>query len=123
MRSLFVLPIAVLLSCCASAGGTAAIHEKCGASPRQWSLLAAPPQGETRMLAAAGISNAGKNGKKLHWFESGAGEVMLCHVSSDNRTSNSLLGRDCFSTRWIFSERNGTWEPAGQASTAFCGNY
>ncbi|GAA4998751.1 hypothetical protein FNZ56_12075 [Pseudoluteimonas lycopersici] len=73
------------------------------------------------MLAAAGVSNTGKGGK-LHWFGSDDGQVMLCRVSSDNRTSNSLLGRDCFSTRWLFSERDGAWQPEGEASTVFCGN-
>lgn len=74
------------------------------------------------MLAEAGISSTDKGGK-LHWFGSSDGQVMLCRVSSDNRTSNSLLGRDCFSSRWVFSERNGAWLPEGDPSTAFCGNY
>ena len=74
------------------------------------------------MLAAAGVANDGRGGK-LHWFGSGDGQVMLCRVSSDNRTSNSLLGRNCFSMRWIFSERDGAWQPEGDPSMAFCGNY
>jgi hypothetical protein len=122
MRPLPALAIAVLLSCCASSGGTAAIHEKCGVSPKRWTLLAAPPGAEAGMLAAAGVSNDGKSGK-LHWFGSGNGQVMLCRVASDNRTSNSLLGRNCFSMRWIFSERDGAWQPEGDPSMAFCGNY
>ena len=121
MRVLFAPAVAVLLSCCASTGGTAAIHEKCGVSPAQWSLLATPPEAEARMLAEAGIAGTGKGGK-LHWFAAGDGRLLLCRVSSDNRTSNSLLGRDCFSSRWVFFERDGAWQREGEESLAFCGN-
>jgi len=122
MRSLSALAIAVLLCSCASIGGLSAIHEKCGVSRKQWSVLATPPPAEAEMLAEAGIPGTDKGGK-LHWFGSSDGQVMLCRVSSDNRTSNSLLGRDCFSSRWVFSERNGAWQRAGDPSTAFCGSY
>jgi hypothetical protein len=123
MRSLFALATSVVLSCCASPGGTATTNARCGIpSSGDWSLLATPPQAESQMLAAAGISNPGTGGK-LYWFGSSNGQLMLCRVPRHDPTSNSLLGRDCFSSRWIFAERNGAWQPDKDDSLTLCGNY
>ena len=123
MRSLFALAASVVLSCCASPGGTATTYARCGiSSSGDWSLLATPPQAESQMLAAAGISNPGTGGK-LYWFGSSNGQLMLCRVPRHDPTSNSLLGRDCFSSRWIFAERNGAWQPDKDDSLTLCGNY
>ena len=91
-------------------GGTAVIHEKCGVSPAQWFARDASRgrgpdagRGRNRGTGKAGSCTGSRP----------ATDIAVSRVQRQPDQQNSLLGRDCFSSRWS-SERDGAWQREGE---------
>ena len=118
MHKIKIVLVIILLTGCAQAHMrelSARIHppsvyDRCGVDAVSWSALVSRPAGADAMQKIADNSEHTVHSNYV-WFSSKVGDILLCS-SPDASEAKDFPWPNCFSSRWTFVYREGTWSVA-----------
>ena len=118
-RLIVVAAVLAFLPSCASTGRHSIPHARCDISPTEWSLLAIAPEDHARLLSLADNPST-SDSEELYWFNNQFGNLLLCRSLRRNRGEERIFPASCFSERWAYELKNGSWELSDAYSFTWC---